>query len=385
MAVIRKKDLGMNVVEAAKIRIKNIFANGVKVYMSFSGGKDSIVLADLVYKLIQSGEINASLLEVEFIDEEAMYDCVYPVVEEWRKKFMLAGVPFKWYCLETRNYNCLNSLEDDENFIYWDRYKRDKWIRKMPPYAITSHPLLNPRKDRYQEFLAKVHEDGIAMVGVRSGESVNRQQYLAKVIKAGGITGNNLAYPIYDWNNSDVWLYIKENHLNFPDVYMAMYQTGTPKNMLRISQFFAIDTVTHLSDMNEYYPDLMERVVKREPNAYIVSLYWDTDMFRRSTKTNRKLSEGEEDNKDYKKMFIELVNHPERVFKNEHTLQICRQYRNAALKHSAILEMEDYKKLYNSLMAGDTKGRTLRAVITTAVSRLSGGYKNDGKSASTSK
>lgn len=383
MAVIRKKPLGINVVEAATQRVKNIFKNGCKVYLSFSGGKDSIVLADIVYKLIMRGEIDGSLLEVEFIDEEAMYDCVYPIVEEWRKKFMLAGVTFKWYCLETRNYNCLNSLEDDENFIYWDRYKRDCWIRKIPPYAITSHPLLNPRKDRYQEFLAKVHVDGIAMVGVRSGESVNRQQYLARVIQSGGITGNNLAYPIYDWNNSDVWLYIKENNLNFPEVYMAMYQTGTGKNQLRISQFFAIDTVSHLSDMNEYYPGLMERIVKREPNAYIVSLYWDTDMFRRSTRKNRELAKDVEDDKDYKKLFIELVNHPERTFQNKHTIQICGQYRAAALKHSAILTNDDYRKLYNSVMAGDTKGRTLRTVITSAISRISGGYENNGKSTST--
>lgn len=378
MAVIKTRELEENVVEMARKRVKNIFDNGCKIYLPFSGGKDSICLADIVYKLIQEGAIDPKRLEVEFIDEEAMYDCVYPIVMEWRKKFMLVGATFKWYCLETRNYNCLNSLEDDENFIYWDRYKRDKWIRKIPPFAITSHPLLNPRKDRYQEFLAKVHRDGIALTGVRASESINRSQYLAGVIRNGGITGDHLSYPMYDWKNSDVWLYIKENHLNFPDVYMAMYQTGTPANQLRISQFFAIDTVRHLSDMYEYYPGLMERVNRREPNAYIVQLYFDTDMFRRSTAKKRKLDAGEVDTKDYKAMFINLVNYPERVFKNPHSLQIAATYRKAALQHSSILNTDDYKRLYTSLMAGDTKGRTLRAIISGARSRISGGYKNDG-------
>ena len=34
-------------VEAAKIRIKNVFRNGLPVYLSFSGGKDSLCLAQL--------------------------------------------------------------------------------------------------------------------------------------------------------------------------------------------------------------------------------------------------------------------------------------------------------------------------------------------------
>lgn len=378
MAVIKTRELEETVVEMARIRIKNIFANGCKVYLPFSGGKDSIVLIDIVYKLIQEGAVDPSRLVVEFIDEEAMYDCVYPIVMEWRKKMMLVGATFNWYCLETRNYNCLNSLEDDENFIYWDRTKRDKWIRQIPPWAITSHPLLNPREDRYQEFLAKVHRDGIALTGVRASESINRSQYLAKVVQSGGITKDHLSYPLYDWKNSDVWLYIKENRLNFPDVYMFMYQSGVAANQLRISQFFAIDTVRHLSNMYEFYPGLMERVNRREPNAYIVQLYFDTDMFRRTTKAKRALDKGEVDNKDYKQMFIDLVNHPERVFKNPHSIQIALTYRKAALQHSSILENVDYKKLYNSLMAGDTKGRTLRAIISGARSRISGGYKNDG-------
>ena len=41
MAVKRAKG-SMSVVDAAILRVKNVFSNGVKVYMSLSGGKDSI-------------------------------------------------------------------------------------------------------------------------------------------------------------------------------------------------------------------------------------------------------------------------------------------------------------------------------------------------------
>ena len=39
---------------------------GDKIAVCISGGKDSIVLADLTYKLIQAGEINPSQLTVLF-------------------------------------------------------------------------------------------------------------------------------------------------------------------------------------------------------------------------------------------------------------------------------------------------------------------------------
>ena len=38
---IRKKEGSMDVVQAARLRIRNVFSNGVPVYMSFSAGKDS--------------------------------------------------------------------------------------------------------------------------------------------------------------------------------------------------------------------------------------------------------------------------------------------------------------------------------------------------------
>ena len=60
MAVKRIKS-NMDVVTAARRRIKNVFSNGVPVYMSFSGGKDSLVMADITLKLIKAGEIDQTI------------------------------------------------------------------------------------------------------------------------------------------------------------------------------------------------------------------------------------------------------------------------------------------------------------------------------------
>ena len=379
MAIIKRRGLGINVVDAAKERIVNIFNSGQKVYLAISGGKDSIIMMHLVYSLLQEGRINPQQLEVQFIDEEVIYDCVAKIVEDWRKRFMLIGVKFSWFAVECRNYNCLNSLEDDENFIAWDRYRRDDWVRQMPSFATTRTPYLTPRKDTYQQFLAKNNADGITITGVRTTESINRLYYVAKVMEQGGMTKDRKMYPVYDWKDSDVWKYIKDNNLDFPDIYLYMYECGVSKKQLRVCNFFAIDTCRTLSKMYEYYPDLMERILRREPNAYLVQMYWDTNMFHRNSKTRKELEKDVDDDKDYRQMLIDLVNNPQRTFKNPHYISIAGQYRRAILQHGEKMRPEHYKALYEALIAGDTKTRSLRAIITDVVRTQTGGWESDYK------
>ena len=154
---VKRVQSDIDVVTAAKQRIKNVFSNGVPVYLSFSGGKDSIVLAHLTYQLIQAGEIDPSLLTVFFIDEEAIFDCIEATTKLWRKKFLLAGAKFNWWCIEVKHFNCLNELSSDETFVCWDSRKRDVWVRQPPPFAIRNHPQLRPRVDNYQSFLSLIH------------------------------------------------------------------------------------------------------------------------------------------------------------------------------------------------------------------------------------
>lgn len=353
--MIIKKQGRMNVVEAARKRIENIFSNNVPVYLSFSGGKDSLCLAHLVYTLIQEGRIDPSLLTVHFIDEEAVFPCIERTVMEWRKKFLLVGAKFHWYCLEVKHFNCLNELENDESFICWDRYKRDVWVRPMPPFAITHHPLLKPRKMTYQAFLDRSCVDGIVMIGIRVYESLQRLKNISKQKK------HKRLFPIYDWKDSDVWLYLLENHIEIPDIYRYLWQSGATRNEMRVSQFFSIDTVKVLVKMNEYYPDLMERVTRREPNAYLVALYWDSEMFRRKSSHRRKLEQSQKPNVDYKKELIRLLSDIDKNFNTEHKRTVALRYRNVLLRFHSMMTEKHYKEMYEALIAGDPKLRTLRA------------------------
>lgn len=359
---VKRCPASINVVEAAEIRIKNVFRNGLPVYMSFSGGKDSLCLAHLVMGLLQAGEINPGQLTVQFIDEEAIFPCMEEKVKEWRKKFMLAGVKFEWFCFEVRHYNCFNELSNDESFICWDRYKKDVWVRHPPAFAARTHPLLRPRMDAYQDFLPRLSIDGITITGIRVAESVQRLQNIALSSRAGNkITKRQQAFPIYDWKDSDVWNYLYLKKVDIPEIYLFLWQSGANKRQMRVSQFFSIDTARSLVKLNEYYPGLMERIVRREPNAYLAALYWDSEMFGRNSAI-RKQNEGAESGKDYKAALLELFSDINGSFGTGHKRYIAQRYRNFFMGVSAIVDNEDCKLIYEGLISGDPKLRTFRAL-----------------------
>ena len=204
MGIIKKREVEIDVVTAAQQRIINAFSNGTKIYLACSGGKDSITMMDITYKLILAGKINPAQLEAIFIDEEAMYEDVIDIVKLWRRRFLSVGAKFTWFCMEYRQMNCLHTLEAEETFVCWDRFQRDKWCRPMPSFAVTSHPLLKPREEVYQKFVERLEADGIALCGVRVAESAQRFKYIAQAMNKNTITGNNMMYPIYDFK--DTWL-----------------------------------------------------------------------------------------------------------------------------------------------------------------------------------
>lgn len=362
MGVTRSRELDIDVVQAARQRIINAFSNGTKVYLSCSGGKDSIVMMDITYKLIQEGKINPAQLEAIFIDEESMYDDVIDIVKIWRKRFLMVGAKFTWFCMEYRQMNCLHSLEEEETFVCWDRFQRDKWCRPMPSFAVTSHPLLKPREEVYQKFTKRLQSDGITLIGVRVSESVQRRKYIARVMNTNAMTGCNLMYPIYDFKDPDIWLYIKLNNLEYPKAYEEMYACGVARNRLRISNFFGIDSCAVLSKLYEYRPSLAEKVLRREPNAYLVQMYWDTEMFKRTTRTRKELEKQDDKPKDYKALLLDVLRNPTKYTDSEGRIKVINDYKKVILKHCGQLEPDEWKKLYEAIMAGDTKKRTLRAI-----------------------
>lgn len=84
----------ISVVDAARQRVKNVFSNGTKVYMSFSAGKDSLCMSHIVYDLILHGEINAKQLTVLFVDEESIYESMEQMASAGANGLCLLALSF---------------------------------------------------------------------------------------------------------------------------------------------------------------------------------------------------------------------------------------------------------------------------------------------------
>lgn len=354
-----------DVVTAARQRILNVFETGLDVQFSVSGGKDSVCLAHLILTLIREKRIDPSKLTVQFIDEEAVFDEVERIVLKLRREFMLEGVVFNWYCIQVKHFNCFNNLSSDESFITWDEYAKDRWVRPMPKFAIKTHPLLKERIDRYQQFFERINQGKLSLIGLRTAESYMRIKTVATLLSNkkndGGVAIETpLVYPIYDWADNDVWLYIKENKLDFPRTYLDLWQVGEGKNRMRLSQFFSSDTARILVKMGEHAPDLMERVIRREPNAYIASLYWDTELFRREKKNKVKHADGTVDEDiDYRKRFMDLFAKGD--FGSPSQKKLAMYLRKQILVNGYMMDDNAYKMAYNIIVGDDPKHRAMRA------------------------
>lgn len=375
---IRKIEGSMDVLTAAKLRISNAFSNGCKVYLSFSSGKDSLCMSSLVYDMILSGEIDPKLLTVVFIDEEGLYPSMVDAAERWRKKFMSVGVSFQWHCLPFKQVSVIDHLSSSESWITWEPGKEAVWMRQPPPYAIMESPhIQRPGQMNYQTFCRIAFSDGLQMVGLRTAESLTRLNAVAHLNydKIGACF-----YPIYDWKDRDVWLYIKERNLEFPEIYMRLYEAGVKKNALRLCAFFGDCGTQGLRWIAETDHDLWERIERREPNAYLVLLYWDSEMFRRSTNKRRKL-EAEQEEKDYRALCEDLLFiNTDRYTIAKDTRARLNNWRGLYKKTYGIAKQHHYKKMYEAILYGDPKSRVLRILWTMIFgdyqSELSGG-KND--------
>ena len=142
---------------------------------------------------------------------------------------------------------------------------------------------------------------------------------------------------------------------------MWIYQAGEKRHSLRISNFFACDSLRGLKHVAETDPDLWRRIERREPNAYLTLLYWDTEWYKRNSATRRRNEAG--DTRDYKELVRKLLfEDAAKHFTNKTTQNVARQYRKAYTKLDGMARPRDYRKMHDALIAGDPKLRSLRAI-----------------------
>lgn len=364
---VKTLESNIDVVTAARQRILNIWDKTDKIYLSFSCGKDSLCVSNLIYELILNGDISAKKLTVVFIDEEGIYKSMEEAALRWRKKFLSVGAKFNWYCLPFKQVCTLDSLSASESWITWEPSKESVWMRQPPPFAIVKSEYLKYAGEmNYQTFSRKAFADGINIIGLRTVESYTRLFTMAQKDKSKN--PQKTFYPIYDWKDSDVWLYIKEHNLEFPEIYMRLYEAGVEKRNLRLSAFFGDKTTQGLRWVAETDPDFWERIQRRMPNAYLVMLYWDSEMFSRSSKKRKSLEKDEEEI-DYKEKCKDLLFvNTDKYRINHDTLKTIGTWRRLYIKSMGMAEPKHYKKMYETILNGDPKQRDLRTLLNTIYS-----------------
>ena len=161
-----------------------------------------------------------------------------------------------------------------------------------------------------------------------------------------------------------MWLYMKVRGLEFPEIYMRLYEAGVRKNHLRLCAFFGDCSTQGLRWVAETDNDLWQRIEKREPNAYLVLLYWDSEMFRRSTHQRRKLESAAEQ-KNYCALCKDILFlNTEKYTIASDTKKRLSNWRSLFLKTYGVATERHYKRMYEGLLYGDSKSRILRILWT---------------------
>jgi predicted phosphoadenosine phosphosulfate sulfurtransferase len=283
----KKQGIGINVLEAARSRIRYTFEHFEQVYISFSAGKDSSVMFHLVMEeAIRRGRKVGVLL----IDLEAQYQLT---IEHAEQMFDLYAehIDLYWVCLPIKLRNSVSNYEPV--WCAWDPDKRDDWVRPMPKrLGVISDPqffdFFQPRME-FEEFIelfAVWYSRGkstAAFIGIRTDESLNRWRTIARWEKhthfgkrwTTGIVDNVFnVYPIYDWHVSDIWKF----HAQFPDrphnqAYDRMHLAGLSPHQMRLCQPYGDDQKRGLWLFHLIEPQTWGKVVARVNGANSGALY----------------------------------------------------------------------------------------------------------------
>jgi predicted phosphoadenosine phosphosulfate sulfurtransferase len=281
----RKKYLDISVVDAAKKRISETFDNFERIYISFSGGKDSTVMVHLVMdEAIKRGRKVGLLI----IDLEAQYTKTIEHIEEMVEKYN-AHIDLHWFCGEILLRNAISDYEP--KWCCWDEDKKDIWVREKPELAadLSQYSFYFPKME-FEELMVifgKWYAQGqtcAAFIGIRSDESLHR--YRAITARKDGLMFNNNrwstrlhkdvynVYPIYDWRTEDIWLFHSRNpEYCHNTIYDLMTKAGVKFSNQRLCQPFGDDQKKGLWLYHILEPDTWYKLLNRVSGVNSGSLY----------------------------------------------------------------------------------------------------------------
>ena len=284
-----------NVYELTLERIEFIFSEFEDIYVSFSGGKDSGVLLNMLLDYMREHNIKRKL-GVMYIDVEASYTYTANYIEKMIMDNLDIIQPF-WICIPLLTDNAVSMYEPF--WIWWESQKKDRWVRPMPEYDFVineSNHTFNFYRERmtFEEFVSEFGEwfarkrkaEKVAcLLGLRSDESFNRyhtvhredkQMYKNKLYSTRISEKTYNFYPICDWKTEDIWVYNGRFNKPYNSVYDLFYKAGVPLSKMRVCEPFGHEQKAGLNLFKILEPDTWTKLLDRVSGANFGNIYCNT-------------------------------------------------------------------------------------------------------------
>jgi predicted phosphoadenosine phosphosulfate sulfurtransferase len=287
---MKKYNRNKNVLEAARERIALLFEEFEQIVVSFSGGKDSGVMLELVLEHAKETDQLAKVA-VYHMDYEAQYEMTTDYVTRTFARLPKEVTKY-WMCLPIKA-QCSTSMYQS----FWQPWRledKEKWCRPLPDECISEDNF--PFKFDYEvsdyDFnikLAKAistKKKTAFLIGIRSQESLHRYKAVNKYddkntykgLKFTTRIGKNVinAYPIYDWLVDDIWISNARFVYDYNKLYDLMYQAGVPINSMRVASPFNDAAQESLKLYKVIDPNNWGKLIGRVNGVNFTGLYGGT-------------------------------------------------------------------------------------------------------------
>lgn len=286
---MKNYDKDKNVYEAAMERIDFVFKNFERIYLSFSGGKDSGVMLNLVLQYMRENGIKDKI-GLMTLDNEANYDHSL----EFMHSIIRANLDLLdvyWCCLPITLPCTVSSYAVD--WQCWGEEDKNKWIRPIPKdeYIVTfknhKFPFFKEDMD-YAEFWDEFghwYSQGnrcACLVGIRCNESLNRFRAIMnrdkEMLKNQAWTKKNTeyvynCYPIYDWKTEDIWAANAKFEWEYNKLYDIFYKAGLTVHQMRVASPFMSESKSSLSLYRVIDPHVWAKLCARVHGANFMVTY----------------------------------------------------------------------------------------------------------------
>lgn len=260
LAAMNAKNAGLLTAlgQSTEKRIFDVFRRYEKkldgFHVAFSGGKDSIVLLDLVKRALP-----ASQFVVVFGDTGMEFPDTYALVAKVEAQCREEGIAF---------YRAFSHLKPEESWRLFGPPSRVlRWCCSVHKAA--------PQTMKLREIFHKSDFVGMAFVGVRADESEMRSKY--KFLEYGEkLKGQYSCNGILEWTAAEVWAYMFYQNLIINDAYK--------KGMARVGCLFCPLGAGGRSDYMQYtnyregvetYLNLIrEKITTPDIESYIAGCGW---------------------------------------------------------------------------------------------------------------